>query len=177
MMFCRVEIGVVDPLHHEKAVVRQALGLVPDLEGSGCDDFFRASFKVSAQASCLVVCRQGGVEELSGGFHDQADAFLSPGYVLGISRFPQNLHHGAVDFQDRLVGIDDLDLAFPGVAVQKFAEGAVRRVRFHDLDKVVEAFSHFPPGIDDDLVEPLAEQVVPQGEFADTSQTVDAQRL
>jgi len=176
-MFCRVEIGVVDPLHHEKAVVRQALGLVLDLEGGGRDDFFRASFKVPAQASGLVVCRQGGVEELPGGFHDQPDAFPPPGDVLWISRFPQDLHRSAVNFQHRLVGIDDLYVALPGVAVQEFAEGAVRRVRLYDLDKVVEAFPHFPSGIHDDLVEPLAEQVVPQGEFADTPQTVDAQRL
>ena len=48
-----VEVGVVDPLHQQNAVIGQRFGFVLDLEGSRCQNLFRSRFQVAAEAPVL----------------------------------------------------------------------------------------------------------------------------
>jgi hypothetical protein len=164
-----VIVQVVDAVDQDGCVVRQRHALQLALERRALQHAARPGRQVAPE-SPLGVARVGvRVAELARAIDDQADAVVSPGDVLGIADLTQEEDLLAVRPYEACRVVEHLTVGVALTASEESVQRTVGAVLCNVFDDRLERRSHRPSHVDDEAVEIVMSEVVPERELADPS--------
>ena len=137
------------------------------LVGPGC--------QVAANAAAGMFDRQTRVQESAGGIHHQPHFVAVPADIGRISCFPQQSYADAIDIDGPLLFVHLADDRLGTMAVQKSMQCAICGVPFQVVGNIRERGPGLASNADHELIEGPPGNMVPDHQFTDTSQPVDAE--
>src|SRR4030042_6078198 len=130
---------------------------------------------MTSEASLGTVNRSGRVQEHTRAIQNQIHAIFLPLNVPGIAVLPENHDWQPVDAHGTGFFVQFLDDPASPETINIASQGTVSAVPFQIVGYVFEPLPHVSSYIDNEFPEDFSGHMVPEREFPDTAEAVDAQ--